>query len=259
MTCGIALKQTSKKRSQNNHRTIFSAALFTACNLAIQSTSAAMSEDGLRLKQMSSACGQQNVLLAPHYFKIELPKKSLQIIGAAPDWKILTLNTRSKLFCETPLNAFEASYITTSTQLHLTELILMREIASRAKHVKMQNGLDCIDYPVGQIDHSFNAFKDARSSVYRVLNYANLPKPSGKVVKRLCGLNSFKTDLFPITLEIVNQDGFRNRFLWTAEISPVKNVKPEAVPKGYTKVGKEIEVFRDAQVQAEIKDILDAP
>lgn len=208
---------------------------------------------------MSSACGPQNVLLAPHFFKIELPKKSLQIIGAAPDWKILTLNTRSKLFCETPLNAFEASYITTSTQLHLTEVILMREISSRAKPIKMPDGLECIDYPVGQVDNLFNAYKDARSAVYRVLNYAGLPKPAGRVAKRLCGFNSFKTDLFPVTLELVTQDGLRNRFLWTAEITPVKNVKAEAVPRGYKKVAKEIEVFRDAQVQAEIKDILDAP
>lgn len=208
---------------------------------------------------MSSACGPQNVIISPKSFRVELPKKSLVISGAAPDWKILTVNTRGRLYCETPLKEFKASYIMTSTQLHLTELSLMQEIPSSQRMHKTRNGVTCIDYSVGQVDDVFNAFKDARSATYRVLADAKYPKAAGHVVKLLCGFNSFKTDQFPLALQIVTRDGLLDRFLRTVEMEPVKDIRAIAPPKNYKRVDKEIDVFRDAQVQAEIREILDAP
>jgi hypothetical protein len=225
--------------------------------IIFQCAPAALSEDGYRLKQHSSACGLQNITISPHFFKVELPKESLVIMGKAPKWKILTLNTRGKLFCETPINEFKASYISTSTQLHLTELSEMQEITNRAKVRKTREGLACIDYPVAQVDDVFNGFKGARAANFRVLDDPTLPAAAAKVVKRISGISSFKTDRFPLALEMIMRDGMRTRFLWTSEILPEKNVKPEGVPKDYKRVSKEIEVFRDAQVQEDIRDMLE--
>jgi len=257
MIFGIAPRQISNGKSPNSRRTKYGAALLTTGCTLIQLAPSAQSEDGLKLKQMTSACGPQNVLVSPSFFKVELPKKSLVLLGAAPNWKILTLNTRSKLFCETPLNKFNPSYITTPTQLHLTEIGLMQEDPSN-KRARKIGGLAYIDYSVNQLDSTFTAFKDARAAGLRVIDDPRLPKAAGKVLKQLCGFNSIKTDQVPLTLEVLTKERMRDRFLFTTQITRVQNVKAEGAPKDYKRVGKEIDVFRDPQMQADIKDILDA-
>jgi hypothetical protein len=257
MISGTVPKKTSSNRSPNRKSTTYSALFLLAGGIITQYAPAAFCEDGFRLKQLSSACGLQYVLIAPHFFKVELPKECLVITGAAPNWKIVTMNTRSKLYCETPLNDFKASYITTSTQLHLTELSEMREISNRAKSHKTREGLACIDYPVGQIDDVFNGFKGARAANFRVLDDPTLPAAAARVVKKISGISSFKTNLFPLALELILKDGMRTRFLWTSEVQPEKDIKSELVPKNYKRVNNEIEVFRDAQVQEDIREMLE--
>jgi hypothetical protein len=85
-----------------------------------------------------------------------------------------------------------------------------------------------------------------------------MPVAGGKVLKRICGFNSIKTNQIPISLEVMTQRGVLDRFLITAEVSTVFNVKAEALPADYKRVAKEMDVFRDPQMQADIKDMLDA-
>ncbi|CAN5420009.1 hypothetical protein BH10CYA1_BH10CYA1_02470 [soil metagenome] len=76
-------------------------------------------------------------------------------------------------------------------------------------------------------------------------------------MKRLCGFNSITTNQIPISLEILTHLGVLDRFLITTEVSTVPNVKAEGLPGGYKRVAKEMDVFRDPQMQADIKDMLE--
>ena len=133
----------------------------------------------------------------------------------------------------------------------------MQEISSRKRLSKL-GGHPCIDFGVTQVDFSFNAFKGAQAATYRVLDDATMPAAAGKVLKKLCGFASMKTNQIPLSLELVSSNGLLNRFLMTTEIATVHNVKAEGPPANYKHVAKEIDVFRDSQVQADIKDLLDA-
>ncbi|MBS1953400.1 MAG: hypothetical protein JST89_04390 [Cyanobacteria bacterium SZAS-4] len=217
----------------------------------------AFCEDGHKLKQMTAACGLQNVLVAPSFFKIELPRKSIVISSKAPDWKIVTANTRSKLFCETPLSQFKANYIASATQMQLTDLALMQEIPAQKRASKF-GAYQCIDFAVRQVDDSFNSFEGARSTTYRVLDDAKMPAAAGKVLKRLCGFTSIMSNKIPLSMEVISQQGMRSRFLITTEVIPAHDVKADVLSSKYKLVAKEIDVFRDPQMQEDIRDMLDA-
>lgn len=257
MTCGIAPKPISNRKLQNSCCTKSGASLLTTCFVLLEITSPARCEDGLKLKQMTAACGPQTVLVAPSFFKIELPSKFIVISSVAPDWKVVTANTRSKLFCETPLSQFKANYITSATQMQLTDLALMQEIPSKTRVSKF-GAHQCLDFGVTQIDSSFNSFEGARSATYKVLDDGQMPIAAGKVLKRVCGFTSIKSNKIPISFEVISEKGTRSRFLTTTETLPAHNVKAEGLPNNYKHVAKEMDVFSDPQMQADIKDMLDA-
>lgn len=258
MTCGIAPRPISNKKLRNKRSTKFGALLLTACFATIKFTTPACCEDGLKLKQMTAACGPQLVLVTPSFFKIELPNKFIVVSSAAPNWKVVTANTRSKLFCETQLSQFKADYITSATQMQLTDLALMQEIPSRTRLSKF--GVhQCIDFAVKQdVDSSFNSFQGALSATYRVLDDAKMPAAVGRVLKRLCGFTSIKSNQLPISLVVISENGRPTRFLTTTEMITVQNAKAEVLPGNYKHVAKEVDVFRDSQMQEDIKDMLDA-
>ncbi|MBI2811284.1 MAG: hypothetical protein HYX67_10710 [Candidatus Melainabacteria bacterium] len=133
----------------------------------------------------------------------------------------------------------------------------MQEIDSR-KRLRKIGGRDYIEFAVTQVDFAFNAFENARAATYRVLDDKKMPVAVGKVLKRICGFNSIKTNQIPISLEVVTNQGMLDRFLMTTEISTVQNVKAEGPPTNYKRVAKEMDVFRDPQMQEDIKDMLDA-
>lgn len=85
-----------------------------------------------------------------------------------------------------------------------------------------------------------------------------MPTAAGRVLKRICGFTSITTNKIPISMEVISEKGTRSRFLITTEVLPAHNVKAEGLSTNYKHVAKEMDVFRDAQMQADIKDMLDA-
>jgi hypothetical protein len=234
------------------HVFVLFACLPITWNLAVHA------EDGFRLRQLSCTTGTHYVLVSRNFFKVELPNSSLIITSTAPKWNVLTYNTRSKLYCETPLKDFKASYINNTTQIQLTELAMLQEIAAKQRARKI-GGNDYIEYPLMiDQDQTWPAFAGAKGARLVVLADPHLPKAAGKILKRICGLNSIKTDQVPIKVEVLTKDGTVSRYLRTIAGSHIAHVETEVTPKGYTRVAKEFDVIRDKQMQSDIKEILDA-
>ncbi len=214
-------------------------------------------EEGYRLRQLSSTTDTQNLLVSRNFFQIELPKSSLRITSTGPSWNVTTYNTRSKLYCETPLKDFKASYINNTTQLELTEIALLQELAAKQRS-RTIGDIGYIEYPLIMVDQTLGTFAGARGAKLLVLADPEMPKAAGKIMKKICGLNSVKTDQIPIEIGILTKDRSTSKFLRTIAASRVAHVAIEVTPKGYTRVAKEFDVFRDKQMQSDIKDILDA-
>src|SRR5579871_3691091 len=87
-----------------------SMALSLACSDGIAQKSGASKQKALVLRQAAAVSGETIVYITASALRIDNPGIHSVVIAQAPDWRVLTYNTDSKIYFETTPEKFEGRF-----------------------------------------------------------------------------------------------------------------------------------------------------